>query len=203
MEESFKSSFTKTAYDRLPASVRRLGKNAQTACIHLRLRKSPEAIAEEMGIRHDESALLVSEVRRALISSGNYDMIADPVFVPLDGEDGMEPASNEPAMEDKIMAEKFLSALAKALGELPALDGRLLRLFFEGKMTAKEIAAFLKKAGFDDAPKKETDVFQHVDKALKRVLDSVTHATPIGRGTLTVRGLREILSQTGAGEAVI
>jgi DNA-directed RNA polymerase specialized sigma subunit len=189
--------FSKTAYDRLPASVRKLDKNAQTVCIHLRLRKTPEAIAGEMKLSPDDASRVIAEVRRTLIASGNYDMIADPVFVPLGGDDGVEPVMVEADMEDKILAGNFLAALKKSFAGLPASERRLLHLFFGRRMTAKEICSFLAASGSKPS-RKESELFPLLDKALKKLLDSLSQSTPIGRGTLTVKGLREILDQTGA-----
>ncbi len=192
-------SFSKTAYDRLPLSVRRLDKKAQTVCIHLRLRKTPETIAGEMNIPPHLAAQLVAEVRRTLIASGNYHMISDPVFVPVGGEEGVEPQSAEPAMEDKILAGKFLAALKKSLAGLPPFERRLLHLFFGRRMTAKEICAFMKISGVNKAPVRESELFQLLDKAVKKLLGSLTQTTAIGRGTLTVKGLKEVLDETGVG----
>jgi hypothetical protein len=197
MAESSNPTFSKTAYDRLPSSVRKLGKDAQTVCIHLRLRKSADTIAKETGIGPDATALLVSEVTRALIASGNYDMIADPVFVPIDEEEGESLRSSGPDMEDKILAGRFMSSLKKALASIPVFERRLLHLFFEARLSAKEIRAFLKASGGGRAPEKDADVFSQIDKALKMLLDSLSNETNIGRGTLTIKGLKEVLSQTG------
>ncbi len=194
------ASFSATAYQRLPVAVRKMPKEAQTVCILLRLRKSGETIAREMALPRDEADRLIGEVTRARILSGNYDMIADPAFVLLD-EAGTA-AAEGPGMEERVMARNFLRALQKALGALERDERRLLHLFFERRMTAAEIAAFLKNSGVlienGGAPVTgPADVFALIDAAMRKLLDAVDAATPIGRGTLTVKGLKEVLFQTG------
>ncbi len=198
------ASFSKTAYDRLPACIRRLEKNAQTVCIHLRLRKAPDKIASEMGLSPDEVQKLEDEVRRTLIATGNYDIVCDPQFVPIGGEGGAEPAADAYDNESMILAKNFVVALRGAMAALPHGERRLLHLFFERHMTAGEILAFLSLA--DTAldckpPKTPADVFNLLDKALQKLLGSVSAATPIGRGTLTVKGLKEVLWETGVDAA--
>lgn len=189
--------FSKTAYERLPASVKKMDVTAQTVCINLRLRKSTETIAVEMGLDPEIASRVVAEVRRTLIASGNYGMISEPEFVDIGGEDGFDLAAGGPDMEDKILAGNFLAALKKTLASLPSAERRLLHLFFGRRMTAKEICSFMAASG-SKPPKKESELFSLLDKALKKLLDSLSQSTPIGRGTLTVKGLREILDQTGS-----
>lgn len=194
--------FSKTAYGRLPASARKLPKDAQTVCIYLRLRKTEEQIASEMDISMEETTRLVGEVKRTLISSGNYDMVADPVMVSLDA-DGSEPASNETDMESKVLLSRFISALNEALAFLSQNEKRLLHLFFERNMTGAQILDLCGKSGFLAEgtvvrhPKTESDVYYLLEKILKTLLDKIAENTPIGRGTLTVKGLKEIFSLTG------
>ncbi len=194
------ASFSHTAYQRLPVAVRKMTKEAQTVCIYLRLRKSEEAIREEMALPPDEVSRLITEVKRTLIINGNYDIIADPSFVPLEEADGA--AADGPGMEESVMARNFLRALRGALGGLSRDDRRLLHLFFERHMTAVEIAGFLKGTGVQlehggAAVTGPAEVFAMLDRAVKNLLDAVAEATPIGRGTLTVKGLKDVLYQTG------
>ncbi len=194
------ASFSHTAYQRLPVAVRKMPKEAQTVCIYLRLRKSEETIRDEMALPPGEVSRLIAEVKRTLIVNGNYDIIADPSFVPLDEADGA--AEEGPGMEERVMARAFLRALGDALESLTRDERRLLHLFFERRMTAAEIAAFLKGTGVrlesgGAAVAGPAEVFAMIDRAVKNLLDAVSETTPIGRGTLTVKGLKDVLYQTG------
>jgi DNA-directed RNA polymerase specialized sigma24 family protein len=200
--------FSKTAYDRLPASVKKLSKDAQTVCIYLRLRKDSARIALETGRPRDETDRLVKEVQRTLICSGNYDIIADPVFVSLDALHengrGMEPAAAPDAPENRLMLEQFLSALKAAISSLATAERRILHLYFERQMTGSQIFEFFRKSRLtmnsDAAPGSESDVYYFIERALKKLLSLMADSTPIGRGTLTVKGLKEVLAQTGVKE---
>lgn len=193
--------FSKTAYTRLPAAVRKLPRNAQTVCIFLRLRKTEEQISREMEISPDETSRLANEVKRTLIVSGNYDMIAGPVFVSLDNFNGEgrtpEPVSGETAMEDSLLLKKFIEALKKGLSLLEQDERRILHLFFERRMTGNEIFDFQNRSGTGHRFKGHSDVFYFIEKTLGKLLSRVNETTPIGRGTLTVKGLKEILGDTG------
>jgi len=193
--------FSRTAYDRLPASIRKLDRNAQTVCIHLRLRKPVERIAADMGLPPDEVRRLEDEVRRELIATGNYDILCGPQFVPI-GDDGVDPAAPGYDNEDMILAGAFVAALRGSVAALPPWDRRLLHLFFERRMTAGEMLSFLRVAGIGPesggkTPQTKAEVFYLVEKALQKLLESISAATPIGRGTLTVKGLKEVLREIG------
>lgn len=194
------ASFSHTAYQRLPVAIRKMAKEAQTVCIYLRLRKSEETIRDEMALPSDEVARLIAEVKRTLIVNGNYDIIADPSFVPLEEADGA--VVDGASMEESVMARNFLRALRDALGSLSRDERRLLHLFFERHMTAAEIAGFLKGTGVRlgngvAMVTGSTDIFSMIDRAVKNLLGALAETTPIGRGTLTVKGLKEVLYQTG------
>ncbi|MBI5178973.1 MAG: hypothetical protein HZA04_06905, partial [Nitrospinae bacterium] len=194
--------FSKTAYDRLPAAVRKLERDAQTVCIHLRLRKTTARIAAEMNIAPDEASRLEELVRRTLIATGNYDLIADPQFVQIGEEGAAEPAAGGAGDEDRILAGEFLRALKSSLASLAPGERRILHLFFGLKMTANSILDFQQRSELDievggKPVKTPADVFSAVEKALKKLLGALTDETPIGRGTLTVKGLKEVLDQTG------
>ncbi|MFQ5432225.1 MAG: hypothetical protein ACE5EN_06930 [Nitrospinota bacterium] len=201
-------SFSKTAYNRLPASVRKLSKKAQTVCINLRLRKSAAQIAADTGMPPDETDRMIKEVQRTLIVSGSYDIISDPVFVSLDAVDenghGIEPPSSRDEPENRIMLEQFLAALKNAIKSLSAAERRILHLYFERQMTASQIYEFVKKggpaAGSGGIPASESEVYYLLEKSLKKLVAGMADSTPIGRGTLTVKGLKEILTQTGIRE---
>lgn len=192
--------FSKTAYNRLPAVIKKMPKPAQTACILLRLRKTEEQISGEMNIPLDEASGIVKEVKRTLITSGNYDLIADPVFVSLDAygeEGGYEPPASEESPENRILIENFISALKDALSALEPEERRILHLFFERNMTGVQIADFYKQSGHGPTLQNPSDVFSLIEKALKKLVARMADATPIGRGTLTVKGLKEVFRQTG------
>ena len=195
--------FSHTAYQRLPVAVRKMAKEAQTVCIYLRMRKTEETIREEMALPPDEVSRLVAEVKRTLIVNGNYDIIADPSFVPLEEADGA--VADGPGMEESVMARNFLRALRDALGSLTRNERRLLHLFFERRMTVAEIAGFFRGSGVrlehdGVAVTGSADVLAMLDRTVKKLLDAVAEATPIGRGTLTVKGLKDILHRTGVDE---
>ncbi len=203
------ASFSPTAYNRLPVSVKGLSREAQTACIFMRLRKTEGQIAQEMAISIDEAARLANTVRRALISSGEYDLIADPVMVSLsensdnseNGKGGLELASAETGMEEHVLISEFISALGEATAGLNTDERRLLHLFFERGMTGAQILDFMNKGGQAASQtkplKSESDVYYMLEKVLKGLVSRMADDTPIGRGTLTVKGLKDIFSQTG------
>ncbi|MDH5542855.1 MAG: hypothetical protein OEY64_07820 [Nitrospinota bacterium] len=188
--------YSQTAYARLPSEIKKLSKDAQTACISLRLRKTEEQIARETGIDTERVTELADEVRRTLILNGKYDLISDPVFIPLDSAE-VEPSSNEGAgPEEKIVLGKFLKKLEESLQTLPVAEKQLLHLFFQQRMSAQEIAGFMGKLG-NVRGKSEAEVFGDIEKAVRKLLSSIEESTPLGRGTLTVKGLKEILHETG------
>lgn len=201
-------SFSKTAYDRLPAAVRKLSKKAQTVCINLRLRKSAAQIAADTGFPPDETDTLIKEIQRTLIVSGNYDIISDPVFVSLDAvnENGqtIEPAASRDEPENRMMLEQFFAALKNAIKSLSAAERRILHLYFERQMTGSQIQKFIKKGGLSadsgDIPASGSEVYYLLEKSLKKLVAGMADSTPIGRGTLTVKGLKEVLTQTGVQE---
>lgn len=199
-------SFSKTAYDRLPAAVKKLSKEAQTVCIYMRLRKSADQIQRATEMPPAQTDRLIKEVQRTLIVAGSYDIIADPVFVSLDAvnENGgqMEPAATVEAPENRLMLEDFLTALTKAVSSLAVAERRVLHLYFERQQTGAQIYEFIKQSGLAEqaAPASESEVYYLIEKSLKKLLSRMADSTPIGRGTLTVKGLKEILSQTGVQE---
>lgn len=199
-------SFSKTAYARLPAAVKKLSKEAQTVCIYMRLRKSADQIQRETALPPDRTESLMKEVQRTLICSGSYDIIADPVFVSLDAVDEqgrqMEPAATVEAPENRMMLEEFLTALTASISALEAQEKRILHLYFERQQTGAQIYEFIKQSGLagQAEPASESEVYYLIERSLKKLLSRMADSTPIGRGTLTVKGLKEILSQTGVQE---
>jgi len=188
--------YSQTAYARLPSEIRKLSKDAQTACISLRLRKTEEQISKETGIETDRVTELADEVRRTLILNGKYDLISDPVFISLDSAE-VEPASVEhTGPEENILLEKFLKVLGKSIQLLTIAEKQLLHLFFQQRMSAQEIAGFMEKLGAGDN-KSEAQVFSDIEKVIRKLLSTIEESTPLGRGTLTVKGLKEILHETG------
>lgn len=198
--------FSDTAYKRLPVAVRKMPKEAQTTCIFLRLRKTEEQISMDIGLSPEETSRIVNDVKRVLIVSGNYDMVASPTMVSLDAgtADGrpIEPAAVEAGMEDSLLLKNFIQVLKESLKNLTSPERKVLHLFFERRMTGTEILEFFGKTGLqgffgDSGLKSGSDVFYFIDKALKKLLSKMDESTPIGRGTLTVKGLKEILAHTG------
>lgn len=199
-------SFSKTAYDRLPAAVKKLSKEAQTVCIYMRLRKSADQIQRATALPPAQTDRLMKEVQRTLIVAGSYDIIADPVFVSLDAVDEngrrMEPAATVEAPENRLMLEEFLAALTASISALEAQERRVLHLYFERQMTGAQIYEFIKPGGLTGQAEtaSESEVYYLIERSLKKLLSRMADSTPIGRGTLTVKGLKEILSQTGVQE---
>lgn len=199
-------SFSKTAYDRLPSSVKKLSKEAQTVCIYMRLRKNADQIQRATELPPAQTDRLIKEVQRTLIVAGSYDIIADPVFVSLDAVDEngrqMEPAATVEEPENRLMLEEFLAALKKAVSSLAVAERRVLHLYFERQQTGAQIYEFIKRSGLAEqaSPASESEVYYLIERSLKKLLSRMADSTPIGRGTLTVKGLKEILSQTGVQE---
>jgi len=190
--------FSDTAYSRLPVEVRKLPRDAQTVCVFLRLRKSEEEIARETGFPPAEIARLANDVKRALILSGKYDIISDPVFLSLD-ELPAPPGERDPvSSEDRLMVREFISALEAAVAELPAPERRLLHLFFQQRMKPAEITEFLTRVGRQkQSPKSEPEAVKMMENILKKLLDTMDGKTKIGRGTLSIKGLKTIFYETG------
>jgi len=147
--------FSKSAFKRLPVAIQRLPENQRAAFIMLRMRKSDSHIAHELGVPLEEAREIIGSVPQTLVKSGALDLIQDPVFFRIDhpapGQDEssrlFELSSEDMDVADQISLDRFYNILATSLDELPKESRRLMGLWFNKEMKAKDILNFYKKLG--------------------------------------------------------
>lgn len=199
-----------SAVKRLPSAIRALTEKAQLAFVFLRMRKASGFIAKELKIPHAEAESLVKEVQETLLKSGSSDLICDPAFFPIgassDGFGGalMDIPGKTMDIAEQVELKRFLDALRKALASAPGEDRRLLTLWFNRDLRAKDILSFYKNLGVsmvDGKPIGETseqDVFYAIEKSVRNLLKSVRSNIRGGGMDVTVSTLRAILDEMGA-----
>ena len=187
--------FSKTAYDRLPASIRELTKEAQTVCVFLRLRKTEEQITSETGFPAEKVSTLADEVRRTLIVDGKYDLVSEPQFTRLGGESGELAAPETIDPEERMVLDEFIEELENAVGAMEESERKILHLYFHERMSVKEIAGF-----FEKTESGGRDTLAEIETAVKNLLAKLKGSVSFGSGGLTVKGLKEILNETGVGQ---
>jgi hypothetical protein len=204
------SMLSPSAVKRLPTAVRALPEKAQLAFVFLRMRKTSGFIAKELKIPHSEAELLVKEVQETLFKSGSADLIRDPVFFPIDapsdgfGGSGMDIPGKTMDIAEQVELKRFLDTLRKALESAPRDERRLLSLWFDKELMAKDILSFYKNLGvslMDGKPIGETseqDVFYAIEKSVRNLLKSVRSNVKGGGMDITVSTLRAILDEMGA-----
>ena len=203
--------FSQSAYKRLPVAIQGLSEQERAAFIFLRMKRNDAFIAKELGITISEAKGIILNVQETLIKSGTLDLIKDPVFYQIDhpkendqgdGRTFELPAQNMDIV-DQISLDQFYRAIGESLDQLPKQSRRLMSLWFNKEMTAKDILSFYKKLGLPISDRKpigetsEQDVFYALEKNIKKLLEIVrTHLNQEGE-ELTHSALKTILNETG------
>jgi DNA-directed RNA polymerase specialized sigma subunit len=187
--------FSKTAYDRLPASIRSLPKETQTVCVFLRLRKTEEQITCETGFPAEKVSSLADEVRRTLIVDGKYDLVSEPQFTRIDDDRSELAAPETIDPEERMILDKFIDELEVAVSTMEERERKILHLYFHERMSVKEISEFLEKTGNGGGR-----VLAEIETAVKSLLAKLKGSSTFGSGILTVKALKDILNETGVGQ---
>jgi hypothetical protein len=174
------------------------------------MRKNAGFIAKELKIPHAEAESLVKEVQETLIKSGAMDLIRDPVFFPIDAPSdgfrgsGMDIPGKTMDIAEQVELKRFLDALRKSLESAPIDERRLLSLWFNQDMRAKDIMNLYKNLGVPLTGGKpigeasEQDVFYAIEKSARNLLKSVRSNIKGSGIDITVSTLRAILDEMGA-----
>jgi hypothetical protein len=196
---------------RLPVAIQGLPENERMAFVMLRMRRDKPFIARELGVSLEEAGGIIRVIQEALIKTGAIDMIQNPVFFQIDhvrdGEDGpgkrFELSRDEMDMADQLELESFFRILRASLEQLPKAGRRLLSLWFNKEMKAKDILGFYHRLGIPLSENKpieacrEQDVFYALEKNIKILLGIVRSNQKHEGMELTPSTLRAILNETG------
>ncbi|MBF0170541.1 MAG: hypothetical protein HQK87_05565 [Nitrospinae bacterium] len=200
-----------SAVNRLPVAIRALGVDEQKVFVLMRMRRDEAAIVRQTGLGFNRVHQIVQTIQNALASAGTLDLIRDPVFFPLDhprdaGDDEgprYELPGEEQDPADRIALDRFYRGLAAGLASLPKGERRMLELWFNKEMTAREIIQFYKNIGndlpFGKAPGdcKESDIFTSLEKIVRNLLAAVRSNLKEEGASLTPSVLKAILNETG------
>ncbi|MDH5755510.1 MAG: hypothetical protein OEZ55_02430 [Nitrospinota bacterium] len=203
--------FSSSAIKRLPVAIQSLSENERMTFVMLRMRRDKPFIAKELGVSLDEAARIIKTVQETLVKSGSMDMIQNPVFFQIDhayeNEDGagrpFELSRDEMDMADQLELDKFFRILQASLEQLDKQSRRLLSLWFNKEMKAKDILNFYKRLGISISDRKpieesnEQDVFYALEKNLKKLLKIVRSNQIHEEMELTPSSLKAILTETG------
>jgi len=203
-------SISASSVKRLPVVIQALPDKERMAFIMLRMRRDKPFIAKELDVSLDEAAGIIKTVQEALIKSGSIDLIQNPVFFQIDHAPDNEEGSSRPFelsrkemdMADQLELDHFFRTLKTSLAQMPKPSRRLLSLWFNREMKAKEILAFYKRLGLRMTDKpisecEEQDVFYALEKNIRNLLKIVrTNLKHEGEG-LTPSSLKAILNETG------
>lgn len=149
----------------------------------LRLRKTEQQIAGELGIGAEETRAGIDEVRHCLGREGMLYLIEDPEMVSLHGQKPDDPCvqlpSNALGMEDRMVVREFIRNLRECFLLLPPHQNALLRLRYRNELTASEIADFATRTGTGLFPGKpsgevtEQDVYYGLKITLGMILEQL------------------------------
>jgi len=203
--------FSASSIKRLPVAIQSLPENQRLAFVMLRMRRDKAFIARELGESLEEAGRIIKSVQEALIKSGAIDMIQNPVFFQIDHAHENEEGSGRPFelsraemdMADQLELDNFYRILRLSLEQLPKQSRRLLSLWFNKEMKAKEILSFYKRLGIAISGGKpveqctEQDVFYALEKNIKKLLEIVRSNQKHEEVELTPSSLKAILTETG------
>lgn len=202
--------FSETSFKRLPAAIRELPEKQRTAFILLRMRRGEDTIARDLGVSITEARDIIRQVQDTLVKTGSIDLIQDPVFFridhPRDDEGPGRPIElhrNEMDMADQVALDQFFRTLRKSVGQLPPESRRLLSLWYNKEMRAKDILNFYKRLNIPLSDRKligqttEQDVFYALEKNLKKLLGIVRSNLEHEGVEITHVSLKAILNETG------
>jgi len=203
--------FSKSALKRLPVAIQNLPERERMTFVFLRMKRDESFIARELGATIDEARRVIKTVQETLIRTGALDLVQDPVFYridhPLKEED--EPfrpyqvAGKEMDIADRIALDQFYQALETSIGQLPAESRRLLGLWFNKEMRAKDILNLYRRLGLNLSSKRsimdttEQDIFYALEKNIKKLLELVRTNMKHEEIELTPSSLKAILNETG------
>jgi len=109
----------KSASERLPKTIKALEELEQTIYIGMRLGKSAEQIAGELGLSLEKTKEKISGIRHELIKTGQLYLIEEPQFVSIHSDDpdaqDMPVASGELNLDEKLIIDEFISFLRDAM----------------------------------------------------------------------------------------
>ncbi|MGK7346573.1 MAG: hypothetical protein ACNS63_12280 [Candidatus Nitrospinota bacterium M3_3B_026] len=197
---------------RLPAAIRKLPKMEQSVFVLLRMRRDEVRIARELDITVAKAREMIRSVQEALVKEGALDLVQDPVFFPIahsesgDGGGGgafYEPAEKGLGAEERLALDRFYKTLAESVEKMPKEGRRLLSLWFNDEMRAKDILNFYRNLGLPVSSGKsihettEQDVFYAIEKNVRNLLEIVRSNMSEEDIKLTPAGLRAILEETG------
>ncbi|MBI5816102.1 MAG: hypothetical protein HZB29_10905 [Nitrospinae bacterium] len=200
-----------SARKRLPQAIQKLSEKEQMTFILLRMKRDAAYISRELKVTLDKAREMIRAVQDELVKSGSLDLIQDPVFYPIDqpvGDDerpgpGFQLASEDMDMADQIAMSRFYKTLGESLDKMPKEGRRLLSLWFNKDMRAKDILNFYKGLSLpltDSKPistTSEQDVFYALEKNIRNLL-TIVRTNMSGEGqSLTLAMLKEILDETG------
>ena len=205
------SFLSDSAKRRLPSAIQKLPEKEQAVFVFLRMRKDEHHIARELGVPFSEVPDLITAVQSALASTGALDLISDPVFYPIGhpthpGDDDQRPlelSSNDIDIADRVALDQFYDILKKSIAQMPQEGRRLLGLWFNKGMSAKDILLFYNNIGSDISNNKSIndstaqDVFYAVEKNIRILLDLVRNNMGEKENELTPALLKEVLKETG------
>ena len=204
--------FSESAYRRLPSAVRNLPEKERATFIMMRMKRDEAFVARQLGVSINQAGELIRTVRETLVKSGALDLVNDPVFFYIDhpsAEPGggagrpFELVSRDVDVADKVALERFYAILEKSLEILPRQSRRLLSLWFNKDMKARDILDFYRKLGLslpDGKPAEdatEHDVFYALDKNIKKLLKIVRTNSECEEMEITPASLKAILKETG------
>ncbi len=203
-------SLSDSAKKRLPVGIRKLSDRHQLIFVLLRMRRDPAYICAHLGISIDETRDSIGDIQQVLAVEGMLDLVSDPVFYPVDKptDDDDEHAgyvqlsSNSVDVEDQIAIDMFYRSLRDSIGKLAKNDKRLLSLWFDKELTAKEILGFYQNIGQSVADKKapdkcvEQDVFYAIEKIIRDLLTLVRNHYG-DKEIFSPSALRALLNETG------
>ncbi len=207
-----KRSLSASAINRLPNAIKELGEKEQSVFVLLRMKRDEVYIAINLEIPISEARELIHSVQTALAKSGSLDLVQDPVFYPIDhpvgdddGDSGyFQLAGEQMEISDQVALDRFYQILERSICEMEKEDRRLLGLWFNKEMKAREILSFYKNIGIDISPKKpivetETqDVFYAIEKNIQKLSKIVrSYLAEEGMEAITPTGLKAILDETG------
>lgn len=200
-----------TSIKRLPAAIRKLPKMEQSVFVLLRMRRDEVRIARELDITVAEAREMIRSVQETLVKEGALDLVQDPVFFPIahsesdgaEGETCYEPVEKGLGAEERLALDRFYKTLAESVEKMPKEGRRLLSLWFNNEMRAKDILNFYRNLGLPISSGKsmsettEQDVFYAIEKNVRNLLEIVRSNMSEEDIKLTPAGLRAILEETG------
>lgn len=169
----------------------------------LRLRKTEQQIAGELGLGAEETRAGIDEVRHRLGREGMLDLVEDREMLPLSGETsdgtGVSLPSCDIGPENRLIIREFIRTLRECLEGLPPHQAALMRLRYRDDLTAGEIVTFLARTGITAIEGKapgevtEQDIYYGLNVALGTILRQLKtrYRGELGTGIGELRSILE------------